>query len=136
MRRLVSVLVGLALATLLVACTPDEGNHLDAVNRFRTANGLPALTWEEGAYAKVHRWSEKMAADGRLSHSVLTQGVPAGWHVLGENVAMNPSLDGAMTALEQSPAHRANLLNPRFTKVAVGVVKAGTRYWVTEVFIG
>jgi uncharacterized protein YkwD len=136
MRKVLSLLVGLTITLLLVACTPEEGNHLDAVNQYRTANGLPALQWEEAAYAKAHRWSEKLAADGRLSHSVLSQGVPAGWHVLGENVAMSSSLDGAMTALERSAAHRANLLNPKFTKVAIGVVKANGAYWVTEVFIG
>jgi len=136
MRKVLSVLVGLTVAALLVACTPDEGNHLDAINQFRKANGVPALQWEEGAYAKAHSWSEKLAADGRLSHSVLSQGVPAGWHLLGENVAMASTLDAAMNALENSPGHRANLLNPKFTKVAVGVVKSNGLYWVTEEFIG
>jgi uncharacterized protein YkwD len=136
MRKFLALLVGLGVAFMLVACTPEEGNNVQAVNAFRQANGLPALSWEEGAYAKAHSWSEKLAADGRLSHSVLSQGVPAGWHTIGENVAMNPTLDGAMTALENSPPHRANLLNPKFTKVAVGVVQADGMYWVTEVFIG
>jgi uncharacterized protein YkwD len=136
MRKLVSLLVGLTVALLLVACTPEEGNHLDAVNAYREAHGVPALHWEQGAYDKAHSWSEHLAQQGSLSHSVLSQGVPAGWHVLGENVAMNPSLDGAMTALEGSAPHRANLLNPRFDRVAVGVVQAKGMYWVTEVFLG
>jgi uncharacterized protein YkwD len=136
MRRILTALVALGIALLLVACTPDEGNHMGAINAFRKANGVAELQWEEGAYAKAHSWSEKLAADGKLSHSVLSQGVPTGWHLLGENVAYNPSLNGAMIALENSPAHRANLLNPRFTKVAVGVVQAKGMYWVTEVFIG
>jgi uncharacterized protein YkwD len=136
MRKVLSLLVGLTIAMLLVACTPDEGNHLAAINQFRQANGVPALKWEEAAYAKAHDWSEKLAADGRLSHSTLSLGVPAGWRLLGENVAYAGSLDQAMTALERSPGHRANLLNPKFTKVAVGVVQAKGLYWVTEVFIG
>jgi uncharacterized protein YkwD len=136
MRKLLSLIVGLTIAMLLVACTPEEAHHLDTINQFRAANGLPALTWDESAYGKAHDWSEKLADDGKLSHSVLSQGVPAGWQRLGENVAYNSSLDGAMTALERSPAHRANLLNPKFTKVAVGVVQQNGLYWVTEVFIG
>ncbi|MCU1374348.1 MAG: hypothetical protein JWO68_1634 [Actinomycetia bacterium] len=136
MRKVLSLLVGLTIALLLVACTPEEGNHLDAVNQFRRDNGVPALQWEEGAYAKAHSWSQKLADDGVLSHSNLSQGVPAGWHLLGENVAFAGSLDQAMNALEHSPGHRANLLNPKFTKVAVGVVQARGLYWVTEVFIG
>jgi uncharacterized protein YkwD len=136
MRKLIATIIGLVVALLLVACTPEEGTHLQAVNAFRQANGVPALQWEEGAYAKAHAWSEKLAADGKLSHSVLSQGIPAGWHTIGENVAMAPTLDGAMKALERSPGHRANLLNPKFTKIAIGVVHAKGEYWVTESFIG
>ena len=136
MRTLVSVLAALAIAALLVACSPEEGSHLDAVNAFRTSNGVPALRWEEGAYAKARAWSQKLANDGRLSHSRLSNGIPAGWRTLGENVAMNSSLEGALKALERSPGHRANMLNRAFTKIAVGVVHQDGRYWVTQVFIG
>jgi uncharacterized protein YkwD len=41
-----------------------------------------------------------------------------------------------MQALEASPPHRANLLNPDFTSIAIGVVERDGRVWVTEVFIG
>jgi uncharacterized protein YkwD len=136
MRRFLIGLVAIALIVVLGACTPEEGTHLQAVNGFRTANGLPGLRWEEGAYAKAHAWSEHMAADGRLSHSVLADGIPAGWRTIGENVAMAPTLDSAMNALEQSAPHRANLLNPKFDRVAVGVVQRGAYYYVTEDFIG
>ena len=135
MRRLLG-LAAVALVLLLTACTPEEGTHLQAVNDFRTANHVPTLAWEEAAYAKAHDWSQHMADQGKLSHSTLSQGIPVGWHNLGENVAMAPTLDGAMSALEASPPHRANLLNPAFTKVAVGVVQQGGFYWVTEDFIG
>jgi uncharacterized protein YkwD len=78
-----------------------------------------------------------MAQAGALSHSSpLSAGVPAGWHVLGENVAYNSSLGAALTALENSPGHRANLLKPEFTSIGIGVVISGGRYWVTQVFMG
>lgn len=136
MRKLVSLIAGLAVAAVLVACTPDEASHLEAVNAFRAASGVPALAWEEGAYAKARNWSKKMANDGRLSHSKLSDGIPAGWRTLGENVAVNGSLDAAMEALKRSPSHRANMLDRRFTRIAVGVVHQDGRYWVTQVFIG
>lgn len=136
MRKLASVLSAFAIAALLVACTPEEASHLDAVNAFRTSNGVPALQWEEGAYAKARTWSQKLANDGRLSHSRLSDGIPAGWRTLGENVAMSSSLEGAMKALEGSPSHRANMLNRAFKKIAIGVVHQDGRYWVTQVFIG
>ena len=136
MRKLASVLSALAIAALLVACTPEEASHLEGVNAFRTANGVAALQWEEGAYAKARAWSQKMADDGRLSHSRLSDGIPDGWRTLGENVAYNSSLDGALAALKRSPGHRANMLNPRFTKIAVGVIHQDGAYWVTQVFLG
>ena len=136
MRRLLSGLVALSVALVLVACTPEEGSNLDAVNAFRKANGLPALQWEEGAYAKVRAWSQKMADEGKLSHSKLSDGVPSGWLALGENVAVNPSLEDAQRRLQNSPGHRANLLNPKFKKIAIGVIHQNGHYWVTQLFIG
>jgi uncharacterized protein YkwD len=77
-----------------------------------------------------------MADEGRLSHSTLSDGVPAGWHTLGENVAYASSMPKAIAALEASAPHRANMLNPAFTSVAVGVVARNGLVWVTEVFVG
>jgi uncharacterized protein YkwD len=136
MRKVLSLLVAGVLALLLVACSPEEATHLGQVNSFRNANGLPSLSWEEGAYAKARAWAQHMADQGKLSHSVLSQGIPPGWRLIGENVAMAPSLESAMTALQNSPPHRANLLNPKFNRVAIGVVQKGGYYWVTEDFIG
>jgi uncharacterized protein YkwD len=124
------------LCLLAAACTPEEADTVTAINDFRHANGVHGLAWEEGAYAKARSWSEHMAKEGRLSHSVLSEGVPSGWRVIGENVAMDTSLEGAWRGLEKSPGHRANLLNPRFNRVAVGVVHHNGYYWITQVFIG
>ena len=136
MRRKLAVLALASLALLGLACSPEEQASWTAINDFRHAHGVPQLAWDEAAHAKAKAWSAKMAADGRLSHSRLSDGLPVGWRYLGENVAMNTSIEGAMRALEASPGHRANILNPRFTRVGVGVVQAGRYYWVTEVFIG
>ena len=136
MRRKLAVLLVASLALVGLACSPEEQASWTAINDFRHANGVAQLAWDEAAHVKAKAWSHEMARAGRLSHSVLSDGLPAGWRYLGENVAMNTSIEGAMRALEASPGHRANLLNPRFTKVGVGVVKSGQYYWVTEVFIG
>lgn len=136
MRRGLVVVATLVGAFLLVACSPEERMVWDRVNVFRTSNGVHELAWEEGAYGKATAWSQKMAADGRLSHSRLSDGVDAPWRRLGENVAVAGSVDRAIRALEASPGHRANLLNPDFDRFAVGVHFDGTRYWVTQVFLG
>ena len=136
MRKIVAPLIAALAILLLVACSPEEANHLSQVNAFRSANGVKALSWDESLYDKAHDWSQHMADVGTISHTDLKSGAPAGWHILGENVAVNPTLDGAMVALENSAPHRANLLNPQFTRVAVGVVYAKGAYWVTEEFVG
>ena len=136
MRKVVALFVAALAVLLLVACTPDEANHVQMVNAFRTSNGVAELDWDDTLYDKAREWSQHMADQGRLSHSDLKAGAPAGWHILGENVAYNSSLTAAMEALENSPVHRANLLNPEFTRVAVGIIFQNKVYWVTEEFVG
>jgi uncharacterized protein YkwD len=136
MRKLLALLTALAVALVLAACTPEEADTVKAVNDFRTANGVPTLTWEDGAYDKAHAWAEHLADIGHLEHSKLSDGVNAPWSRLGENVAYAGSLDGAMRALESSAPHRANLLNRGFDRFAVGVAVRNGTYWVTEVFLG
>jgi uncharacterized protein YkwD len=139
MRKLVALASTVVVALLLVACTPDEANHLKQVNDFRTANGVPTLVWEESLYNAAHAWSQHMADVGQLSHPSSLKAnfnPPAGWHTLGQNVAYASTLDAAMNALVNSPGHRANLVNRAFNRVAIGVVQKNGRFWVTEDFLG
>ncbi len=87
-------------------------------------------------HTKVVAWSNHMADEGKLSHSTLSAGVPAGWSALGENVAVASSVQAAIRSLETSAPHRANMLNPAFHSVAVGVADRDGRVWVTELFVG
>lgn len=137
MRRKVTLaIVGLTVALAAMACSPEERHTFEEINSFRAANGVAELQWEDSAHAKAVAWSRHMASQGRLSHSNLSDGIAPGWKALGENVAYNSSLDGAIRALERSPGHRANLLNTKFTHVAVGAVHVNGVWWVTQVFIG
>jgi uncharacterized protein YkwD len=43
----------------------------------------------------------------------------------GENLALAPSTDLAMQGLMNSPGHRANILNPNFNKIGIGVIDGG-----------
>lgn len=136
MRRTLLALAGLAIVIASAACTPEEGDAFKSVNALRDQNHLRWLDWNEGAYAKAVSWSNHMADEGKLSHSVLSEGVPDGWHTLGENVAYAGSVAQAMATLEASAPHRANLLDSAFTSIAIGVVERDGRVWVTEVFLG
>lgn len=52
-----------------------------------------------------------------------------------ENSGQNINLDAVNKMFLDSPTHRANLLNPKFNAVGVGVVKDAETHWVTQVFV-
>ena len=134
-RRLVALLVTVAIA-VLGACTPQEADAFSRTNAIRKSRAVSELAWNEAAYAKAVSWSKHMADQGRLSHSNLADGIPGGWTRLGENVAYAGSVEQAMVALAGSAPHMANMVNPAFTSIAIGVVERDGRVWVTQVFIG
>jgi hypothetical protein len=52
----------------------------------------------------------------------------------GENVALDYSADGGHRHLMLSPPHRANLLNPAYNVVGLGVVRSGDRLYIVQDF--
>ena len=58
---------------------------------------------------------------------------PSTW---GENVAAAGTLRRVRTLWMGSGGHRANVLNPRFRRVGIGVVRARGLMWVTAIFYG
>jgi len=57
------------------------------------------------------------------------------WMTYGENIAFGYSTAAAvMQAWMNSPGHRANILNPNFKEIGVGVVAnaQGYLYWTQE----
>jgi uncharacterized protein YkwD len=125
--------------------TPTEMEFAGRINEARTAAGLPALVVQEKLIDKARGWSIKMreisgqnvGRDCKLSHNPsLTQDVKLPWTALGENVACSAS-DAKAThqAFMDSPAHRRNILDPKFDSVGVAVVTTGATMFVTEVFM-
>jgi len=135
-KRLALLIAALVVVVAAAAGALDENAGFDAINDLRTSNHIAKLQWNDAVYPKAVAWSEHMADEGRLSHSTLSDGVPSGWTTLGENVAYASTMAGAISALEASAPHRANMLNPAFTSVAIGVVARNGKVWVTEVFVG
>jgi uncharacterized protein YkwD len=118
---------------------PAAGNTaadvLALLNRDRTSNGLPALPVRADAQSKAQAWAEKLAADGRLSHSNLGQGLTQCYSGVGENVAMAPSVTYAEQILMDDPPHRANILGTKWTAVGVGAARTNGGYMVVQVFV-
>ncbi len=47
------------------------------------------------------------------------------YRAAGENLAGAPTVERAHTSLMNSSGHRANILNPRYTHVGIGIVDGG-----------
>jgi uncharacterized protein YkwD len=125
----------LAFLVALTGCTPEQQATLDQINAARTQAGVPTVLPSPHAMDKAQAWANQLAGVGSLSHSSLTDGMPEGWRMLGENVGMGPSIEAVFQGFLQSPKHRANLLNGSFNWAGTGVAIAadGTVY-VVQVF--
>ena len=87
------------------------------------------------AQAKAQAWAEKLAQEGRLYHSTLSQGLTKCWTAIGENAAAAPSVAMAEQILMNDPAHRENILATRWNAVGVGVARGANGYYVVQVFV-
>ncbi|MGV8849919.1 MAG: CAP domain-containing protein [Propionibacteriaceae bacterium] len=109
-----------------------------ATNAQRTAAGLKALTIKTCSVPAS--FAVKLATEGALYHNNLytVLGGCGGGSTAGENIARGySSVSGVTAGWMGSAGHRANILNPSYTSIFVGVAQAsnGTYYWV-ENFTG
>lgn len=136
-RGVVVAAVVACLVVVLAACTPESMAALDKINASRTQSSVRQVEFQMDLWKKAQAWSDRMASEGRLYHSNLTDGLGGlPWRKIGENVAVGWSLDSIHTAFMGSTGHRGNILDPAFNYAAVGVTKdASGRFWVTQVFV-
>lgn len=135
MRRL---LVVLAALLMLTACNPLlDAQAATQLGAFRSSNGASVLVRDSILDRKAEWQAARMAHRKMIFHSQdLKVGVPTGWTVIGENVGSGGSVEAIEAALEVSPPHRTNLLDPRFKRYGVAtVVRDGVTYLV-QVFVG
>jgi hypothetical protein len=142
MRKLV---YGLILAFAVSALYPpaaaqadtvtDEAAFVTKINELRAGKGLAPLQVNANLTEKARAWSAGMAAAGKIWHSTLSDGVTEDWKKLGENVGMGGSVDGLHRAFVNSPGHYANLVEPVFSHVGIGIVMNGSTIYVAEVFM-
>ena len=136
-RALAALGLVLALGIFATACTSGEEDHATAlVNQARGSNGLSNLSSNVTLILTAQAWSQQLASNGILSHrSPLSAGAPAGWRKLGENVGYGSSVDVVQGAFMNSPLHKANILDPAFNNVGLGVTVDGNgRRWVVQEF--
>ncbi|MFW6076071.1 MAG: CvpA family protein [Chloroflexota bacterium] len=120
-----------------------EAEILDLVNQERVDRGLDSLTWDPSLVRVARGHSREMLELGYFSHSSPNTGMlgdrlgAAGVDYVraGENLAYAPSVRVAHRGLMQSDGHRANILEPSFQRVGIGVIRgADGTLMVTQVF--
>jgi uncharacterized protein YkwD len=107
------------------------------VNARRAAAGLRPLTVSPCATHFAAPWATHMAATNTLVHQSLTPIMRCPARTAGENIAYgNVTADQMMTMWMNSPGHRANILNPAFTRIGVGAVRTTSgRWWAAQDFV-
>lgn len=103
------------------------------VNHERTTRGISALSWSPKivgvaeAYAmdmwNRHYFSHYNPEGKTVADRFNAAGIP--WQVVGENLALAPTEQTAMTGLMNSPEHKANILDTEFHVIGIGVVDNG-----------
>lgn len=131
------------LGTCAQQFLPDaEQEIVRLVNAERAKAGLPALTVDERLTRIAREHSQLLLANRRLSHQfsgepdlrhrVIASGLR--FDASGENVGFDASAVLAHRSLMNSPPHRANILDPNFSVIGIGVVRSGDNIYVTQDF--
>ena len=137
-RRPALVAALLALVILIASsCEAAKANTDYAmVNGVRARSGAAPLARSTELDVKAAAHAQALAANGTLYHSKLAAGVSDGWKALGENVAYGSSVESAQQNLEASAPHLANMVNPAFTEIGIGVRTVNGMTYVVQVFAG
>lgn len=120
-----------------------EAELFELVNSERLQRGLGALTYDSSLVPVARGHSEEMLELGYFSHvspntGTLGDRLSAGevsYTSAGENLAYAPDVGIAHRGLMQSDGHRANILEPSFERIGIGILSApdGT-IMVTQLF--
>src|SRR6202790_4807049 len=149
-RVLLRIIVLAAITVLIASCSvfaqsevsTAERALFDALNRERSAQGLPALHWDAALASAAREHASRMAQRNVLSHQlpgepqVQDRATQAGarFATIAENIAVAPNSATIHSAWMQSPHHRENILDPELNGVGIGVVKGSDGLFAVQDF--
>lgn len=128
---------------------------LAAINKGRTAHGLPALALDPQQSKCSRSHSKDMAREGQISHDQFPADICVPHTYAAENVGEAPRGSASAAVLElhrlmmdegpcetsactgaayEQHGHYMNLLNPRYKHVGIGIVVKNGATWLTEDF--
>lgn len=117
---------------------------VDLVNQQRAANGLAPLTMTTDLTNVAQMKANDMLTNKYFDHTSPDLGSPfdlmkaqgVNYSYAGENIAMGQATpQEVMTDWMNSPGHRANILDPNYTQIGIGVANSYQGYgyiWVQE----
>ncbi|CAN5435693.1 hypothetical protein BH10ACT3_BH10ACT3_11630 [soil metagenome] len=121
-----------------------KAEMLNSLNRQRSQAGAPALVQCASLSRSAQAHSDEQAASNLMSHAGdggsssadrLALAGYRGYSVYGENIASSyPTVAAVMASWTKSALHQANLVNPAFSQVGLGMTFAadGTPYWTQD----
>jgi uncharacterized protein YkwD/uncharacterized membrane protein required for colicin V production len=121
-----------------------EMEMVTLVNRARTEQGLHPLAVDPELTAVSRAHSEEMFRFGYFAHTSPVTGSNSGdrlnaagvrYVAAGENLAYAPSVRTAHLRLLNSRDHYAIIMNPNFTRIGIGIIRADNRgLMITQTF--
>jgi uncharacterized protein YkwD len=123
--------------------TQAEEQLFQLANQARRKAGAPPLTLDSGLSQAARKHAQAMLEAHRLSHQFdgepsLPERVAVATELQldqeAENIALDSDPQQGHEHLMLSPPHRANLLNPAYNVVGLGVVRSGDRLYIVQDF--
>ncbi|HLD25164.1 MAG TPA: CvpA family protein [Patescibacteria group bacterium] len=128
--------IPLDIPSVNVSFTVDQSSESEMVRRVnqeRVSRGMPELRVDTRITAVARGKSRDMFERKYFSHydpdgkNAADRMTAAGvaFSLVGENLAYAPDVDTAHEGLMNSEGHRANILEPRFHRIGIGVIDGG-----------
>lgn len=114
--------------------TADEQQMLDYLNQERVKAGVAPLKIDMRLVQTARTKSKDMIDHKYFAHTspvlgqfhvIIKQAVGSDYGYLGENLAGAPTVQIAHNSLMNSPGHRNNILNPKYTHIGIGIIDGG-----------
>ncbi len=106
------------------------------VNQARSNHRRRNLAMSKTFADRATLWARELARCRCLKHRRAPYGAPRGWYAAAENVGRGRSLARIHRAFMRSSAHRATILNARYTHIGTGVARAANgEIFVVQAFM-
>ncbi len=125
----------------------DVGSEMlfKAINYDRKKLNIPSLKLNHTLSKIAYNKAKAMADRQLFGHEVenlkledLLKSENIAFYKVSENIGLNSSPRMAHFLFMSSPAHRANILNPVYTQVGIGIYKVGEedpQWYICEIFL-